>query len=305
MINPPFLKPGDKIAIVAPARKVFPGDIEAARKTFQSWGLMVVESPYLFSHEHTYLAGTDQHRLLGLQQMLDDPTVNAIVSARGGYGTTRIVDRLDFSKFKNHPKWIVGFSDITALHLKMATLGFESIHGIMPILFNRADVGDSVESLRKALFGEVIEITALKDVNNKPGTASGKLIGGNLSLIADSLGTKHQIDTIGKILVLEEIDEYLYKVDRMIVQLKRAGLFSHLTGLVVGHFTDIKNGELPFAESVVEIIKYHTTEFNFPVGFYFPIGHQQPNLAWINGGEATLTISYEGSSLKIDLTNKT
>lgn len=305
MIAPPFLKPGDTIAVVAPARKVKPEDIEIAKRTFEKWNLKVIESPHLFSSDHSYLAGTDKQRIKGLQQILDDPSVQAIISARGGYGTTRIIDALDFEGFKKHPKWIIGFSDITALHLTVSALGFQSIHGIMPILFRREDAADSIESLRKALFGEELILKGSAEINNKPGTATGKLIGGNLSLLVDSLATDHEPDTTGKILVLEEIDEYLYKLDRMIVQLKRAGKFSALNGLVVGHFTDIKDSELSFGETMQEIIRYHTSDFSFPVGFNFPVGHEHPNLAWRQGATATLQVTYEKSSLTLSLPHDT
>lgn len=297
MIAPPFLKPGDRIGIVATARKINPEDIQAARQIFESWGLVVVLSPYLFSDKHAYLAGDDQQRLAGIQDMLNDPTINAIISARGGYGTTRIVDDIDFTAFQNHPKWVVGFSDITALHLNLTSIGIQSIHGVMPILFDKEDAKESIESLRNILFGNTTQIIASHDVNNRPGKAIGPLIGGNLSLLVDALGTKHEPDTSGKILVIEEIDEYLYKVDRMMVQLKRSGKLENLAALIAGHFTDIKESTLSFGETFQDIIRYHTREYHFPIAFKFPIGHEQPNLAWIEGANSNLLVASDHAEL--------
>lgn len=295
MISPKPLKPGDKIAIIATARRVQEENIQSAMKEFESWGMTVVLSPLLFSRDHSYLAGTDEQRIAALQQVLDDPSLSAIVCARGGYGTTRIIDEVRFDEFKKHPKWIVGFSDVTALHLKLAALGFESIHGTMPILFGKPDSRSSIEQLHQALFGKELHLAAKNHELNRSGKGVGRAIGGNLSLLVDSLGTSHEIITDGRILVLEEIDEYFYKVDRMIVQLRRAGKFDKLAGLVVGHFTDIKDSELPFGETFQEIIRFHTRNFNYPIAFGLPTGHENPNLAWVEGRESTLEVNYEQS----------
>jgi muramoyltetrapeptide carboxypeptidase len=298
MISPKSLQPGDKIGIVATGRKVTEEHVEPAVREFKKWGMQVVLSPRLYSSGHSYLAGTDEDRLAGLQQFLDDPEIATIVCARGGYGTTRIIDSVDFSGFKKHPKWVVGFSDVTALHLRISSLGFESIHGTMPILFSKKDSASSIEQLRRVLFGDPVELTAAPCENNRHGIASGKLIGGNLSLLVDGLGTSHQPETQGKILVLEEVDEYLYKIDRMMVQLKRAGKLGQLAGLVVGHFTEIKDTELSFGESVEEIIRFHTKEFSYPVAFGFPTGHENPNFAWIEGRDAHMTVTAHGAIIK-------
>jgi muramoyltetrapeptide carboxypeptidase len=298
MISPKPLKPGDTIGIVATARRVTEENILPAVRQITQWGLKVKLSPYLYSNSHSYLAGTDKERSAAIQQFLDDPELAAIICARGGYGTTRIIDDIDFKEFKKHPKWIVGFSDITALHLMLSSLGFESIHGTMPILFSRDDSSDSVRQLHQALFGEPLEINAPPHSNNRNGIGQGKLVGGNLSLLIDSLGTRHQPETRGGILILEEVDEYLYKIDRMMVQLKRAGILSGLAGLIGGHFTDIKDTELNFGESVEEIIRQHTKEYSYPVAFQFPTGHENPNFSWIEGREALLEVSPSGSILK-------
>jgi muramoyltetrapeptide carboxypeptidase len=297
MIAPPFLCSGDRIGVVATARKINRDSIETARRTFEDWGLVPVLSPYLFSEKHSYLAGDDEERTKALQFMLDDPTLKAIICARGGYGTTRILDSLNFTEFKKNPKWVIGFSDITALHLQLDSIGFQSVHGIMPVLFGREESAPSVKTLHDLIFGKPWRLQSRASSYNNPGIATGRLCGGNLSLIVDSLGTVHEPDTNGRILVIEEIEEHLYKVDRMMVQLKRSSKLQNLAGLVVGYFTDIKDSDLPFGETYQEIIRYHTREYNFPVAFDFPTGHQNPNHAWIHGGSALLKVGAEDSIL--------
>jgi muramoyltetrapeptide carboxypeptidase len=296
MKRPPSLRKGDRVGIVAPGRKVKPSDIENAVMILSAWGLEVKLATHLFSGMHSYLAGTDEQRLADLQGMLDDPSIKAIICARGGYGTTRILDRLDFQSFEKSPKWIAGFSDITALHLKLAVLGYESIHSTMPILFPKPDSRESVESLNRALFGTPGTLIASPGIN-RPGKATALVVGGNLSLIADALGTASEPDTDGKILIIEEIDEYRYRIDRMFTQLKRAGKLENLAGLVVGHFTDIKDTEVSFGETVEEIILHQVRDYSFPVGFGFPLGHENPNLAWIHGSTMQLSVSPEGAML--------
>jgi muramoyltetrapeptide carboxypeptidase len=297
MNTPPFLKPGDKVGILATARRIAPNDIAGAVDLFNEWKLEVSLSPYLFSVDHSYLAGTDDQRTAALQQFVDDPTMAAIFCARGGYGTTRIIDQIDFSQFQKFPKWIIGFSDVTALHLKIASLGAKSIHGTMPALFSKD--ASSVESLRMALFDQPVNLDASENRSNKGGAGKGQLVGGNLSLLVDSLGTSYEVNSEGKILIVEEVDEYLYKIDRMFVQLKRSKKLEKLAGIVVGHFSEIKDTELPFGESFEEIIRFHTKEYNYPIGFNFPIGHMNPNYAWISGADALLEVEEKGSTLKL------
>lgn len=297
MINAPFLTPADKIGITAPGRKVSHGDIEASINIFKAWGLEVVLAKNLFSNDHLYLSGTDDQRLSDFQMMLDDETIKAIVCARGGYGSTRILDQLDFSSFLKSPKWIAGFSDVTAFHLKLSKLNVASIHSTMPVLFSKTESAESVESFRKTLFGEPQPFLVDSHPSNRKGKTSGQLIGGNLSLLVDSIGTTSDPNLDGKILVIEEIDEYLYKIDRMMVQVKRSGKLDKLTGLIVGHMTDIKDTELKFGESVKDIILNHTSSFQFPIAFNFPIGHENPNLAWIHGASAQLDVNKEQSTL--------
>jgi muramoyltetrapeptide carboxypeptidase len=299
MIQPPALQPGHTVGIVAPGRKVHPQELHTAQNVFESWGLQVQLGKHVFTNHHAYLAATDAERLEDLQYMMDHEGVHAIVAARGGYGITRILDQLDFSAFLRRPKWVVGFSDLTALHLKLAQVGVQSIHGTMPILFDAADAESSVQSLHNLLTDGTTVLTTGPNKNNRMGTTSGYLIGGNLSLVVDSLGTSSEIETEGKILLLEEVDEYHYKVDRMLVQLKRAGKLDHLAGLVIGHFTDIKDPALPFGESVDALISHHVKPYSYPVAFGFAVGHQQPNLAWRQGEQVTLRVQPTGSRLAV------
>lgn len=297
MVRPPSLKVGDKIGITAPGRKISTEDFKVAEKIMQSWGTEVVHASNLFSNGHGYLAGTDAERLNDLQQFVDDPKIKAIICARGGYGTTRILDKIDFSSLLRNPKWIVGFSDVTAMHLRLAKLGINSIHGTMPVLFGRADSRQSVDSLWATLKGDQLQISSAPDSHNKHGQATGSVIGGNLSLIVDAIGTSNDPDTEGKILVLEEIDEYTYKIDRMLMHLKRSGKLNTLAGLIIGHMTDIKEPELPFGQSIKEIVLEKTSDHHFPIAFNFPIGHENPNLAWVHGASMTLSVTESGSLL--------
>jgi muramoyltetrapeptide carboxypeptidase len=298
MINAPLLKPGDKIGIAAPGRKVKPADIEASIEIFEAWRLQVVLAKNLYSNDHSYLAGTDSQRLSDFQSMMDDESIRAIICARGGYGSTRILDQLDFTIFQKSPKWIAGFSDITAFHLRLSKINVASIHSTMPILFSKTDSAESIESLRRILFGEPQPFLVDPYPSNRAGKATGQLIGGNLSLLVDSIGTTNELNTDGKILVIEEIGEYLYKLDRMMVHLKRTGKLNNLSGLIVGYMTDIQDTELKFGETVEEIILNHSSSFQFPIAFNFSIGHENPNMAWIHGAAAQLDVTEHNSSLR-------
>lgn len=297
MIQPPFLKKGDTIGIPAPGKKIPVEVVKSAINMIESWGYQVKIGKNVFSPTHSYLSGSDVERLTDFQSMLDDDSVQAILCARGGYGTTRIIDKLDFTSFLKRPKWIGGFSDVTALHLKLQRLNVQSIHGTMPIVFPVKNAESSVKSLRNTLRGEFAVLKGACHPSNRIGEASGELVGGNLSLLVDSLGTSTEIDTENKILVIEEVDEYLYKIDRMLTQLKRAGKLTDLAGLVVGFMSALKETELPFGESIYEIIMNAVNEFHYPVGFNFPIGHEDPNLAWVEGVAGKLKITREESML--------
>jgi len=301
MIAPTHLQKGDTISIVAPGKKTSRIAVENSIKIFKEWGLDVHVANNIFSDEHSYLAGTDAQRLEDFQRALNSNNVKAIICARGGYGSTRILDQLNYDALQQYPKWIVGFSDITAFHLKLSRLGYQSIHSTMPVLFTDVDSGSSVESLRKLLFGLDNQLIAPAKSSNRNGETKGKTIGGNLSLIVDAMGTSSEPDTEGKILILEEVEEYFYKIDRMLTQLKRAGKLKSLAGLVVGHFTNMQDTSVPFGESVEKIILNAVGEYRYPVAFGFPIGHENPNLAWCHGADAIFEVNAERASLSFSI----
>jgi muramoyltetrapeptide carboxypeptidase len=297
MIKPGRLIQGDTVRIVAPARKISKAQVEEAIAIITKWGLNVQVGKNLFSDSHSYLSGTDTERLSDLQAAIDDPAVKAIISARGGYGSSRIIDSLDLRPLEKQAKWVVGFSDITALHLKLFGKGLMSIHATMPVLFSNPESATSVESLRRVLTEDHTTVVWEGSEFNKHGKASGRLIGGNLSLIIDSLATLAEPDMTGCILVIEEIDEYVYRLDRMMNHLRRAGKLAQVSGLIVGHMTDIKESELPFNESVESIILNAVREYKYPVSFRFPCGHENPNLAWIHGEYYELDVQVSKSHL--------
>ena len=282
---------------MATGRKVSRQNIEAAPEIFRSWGFETVLATNLFSNAHGYLAGTDEERIGDIQTMLNDPEIKAIACARGGYGTTRILDFIDFSVLRTNPKWLIGFSDITAIHLKLMRDGIQSIHGTMPLLFGNPASSLSVESLKACLSGVVDTISASESKYNQTGIATAPVMGGNLSLLADAIGTRSEPDTDGKILIIEEIEEYTYKVDRMLTQMKRAGKLDKLAGLVVGYMTDIQEPELSFGEPIESVILDKIKDPNLPLAFNLPIGHENPNYAWIHGGQMTLDVKAQGARL--------
>lgn len=286
----PALKPGDKIAITATARRITYPEIEMAVKVFQRWGLEVVIGQSIGA-SYNYFSGDDALRLQDLQQFLDDKTIKAIICARGGYGTTRIIDQVAFTRFRQHPKWVVGFSDVTALHCHIHNFGLESIHGIMPLLFPQKGTEDAIETLRKVLFGENLHYSAAPHEFNRVGTATGQLVGGNISMLHTLTGTRSDISTEGKILFLEDLCEYLYNVDRMMVHLDRSGKLANLAGLIVGDMSDMNDTPVPFGKTAYEIILEHTGKYNYPVCYGFPVGHEPLNLALVCGRKAKLEVS--------------
>jgi muramoyltetrapeptide carboxypeptidase len=296
MIQPPSLVPGEIVIITGTGRKIDREPVAVAAQILEGWGAKVVIAPTLFNDHHSYLAGTDEERLGDLQAAIDNDAVKCIVCARGGYGTTRILEQLDLSGLKRNPKWIVGFSDITALHLKLASQGIQSVHAIMPVLFPKPDAHDSLKSFRLVLSGAPVAMRVPYHRLNRSGVAEGRAVGGNLSLIVDSLGTPSEIDTRGKVLVIEEVNEFYYKIDRMLIQLQRAGKLATLAGLVVGYMTDIQDTNPSFGETVEDIIFSKVKAYDFPVAFQFPIGHEHPNLAFIHGGLSRLEVSAAGAA---------
>lgn len=277
-MKPDLLKKGDKVAIVAPSRVIFKEQLVKALEVFSAWGLEVVLGKSLFT-QSGYFAGSDEERLSDFQQMIDDDSIKAIFCARGGYGITRFLDQLDFTSFVKNPKWVVGFSDITALHLKLNQVGVESIHGVMPVQFDYEGIEGSIISLYRSLFEEEIFYEVPVSQISIPGEAEAELIGGNLSLIADSLSTPSEVNTEGRILFIEEIDEYLYQIDRMLTQLKRAGKLDKLKGVIVGDFSKIKDTEIPFGKNLESLIIGYFKDLNIPLVFGFPAGHEPFHLA--------------------------
>ena len=299
MNTPPYLQTGSKIRIVSPAGKTDEKHILPAAEWLEKQGYKIELGKHVFAR-HFQFAGTDQQRLEDLQTALDDPETNAILCSRGGYGTVRIINRLNFSKFMKNPKWLVGFSDITILHSCINGLGFATVHGVMPRHFFDKDgkVSESLDSLMKLLTGKEINYLFSNSESNQAGKVSGELIGGNLSIISSLQGTKYELDTKGKVLFLEDIDEFLYHTDRMIHQLKLAGKLNDLAGLVLGDFTDMKDNESPFGKNVHEIIMDAVQDFNYPVAFGFPAGHDKKNMALVFGKKWKLDVTKTKATLK-------
>lgn len=287
--SPNFIQKGDTVGIVAPAGKLSTG-FERAIQLIESWGLQVVMGKHIYAQNFQF-AGTDAQRITDFQAMLDDGAIKAIICARGGYGSTRIIDQIDFSAFLQKPKWIAGYSDITTLHCHLHRRGIQSIHSIMPLTFGQTETDASVETLRKVLFGEDIEYQVPAHPFNKPGETTAPIIGGNLALLSSVIGTASDIDTSGKILFIEDINEYLYNIDRIMIQLKRSGKLDNLAGLIVGHFTDVKDNETPFGKTAEEIVAEAVREYNYPVSFGFPVGHEPSNVAIPCGRMARLQIN--------------
>lgn len=293
---PRYLKKRDKIAIVAPAGRVNK-DLSEAVKIFESWGLEVVIGESVRSSYHQF-AGDDRLRINDFQRMLNDESVKAIIAARGGYGTVRIIDELDFSDFKNNPKWIVGYSDITALHGHIqAQFGIPTIHGQMP--WTISDATDlSLETLRKALFGEEIDYQYSSCSTNVSGYAEGILTGGNLALLVNIAGSVSEPDYKDKVLFIEDVSEYYYSIDRMMRMLKRAGRLKDIRGLIVGGFTSLKDGDPSFGFTALEIIMDVIKEYSYPVATDFPAGHIDNNQSLIFGKKVSLDIKKENVHLK-------
>ncbi|GAA3923703.1 LD-carboxypeptidase [Hymenobacter algoricola] len=295
--TPPALRAGDQVAIVSTARKVSAEEVAAAVDILTGWGLTVVLGESITAEHHQF-AGSDALRARDFQHQLDAPEIRAVLCARGGYGTTRIIDRLDFSGFARQPKWIAGFSDITTLNCHLLALGHESIHGVMPLLFNQTGGEAALESLRRALFGELVEYAAPPHALNRPGSATGELVGGNLSLLQNLTGTASDCPTTGRILFLEDIDEYLYNIDRMLVHLDRTGKLRDLAGLLVGHFTDPHDNAVPFGQTAYEIIDTYARQYDFPVAYHFPVGHEPQNMALMCGRVARMVVDAAGTRVE-------
>lgn len=291
MRRPPFLHLGDKAGIAASARKISQAELSPATKIFVQAGLEVQIADELFAGFNQF-AGDDRHRTAFLQKLLDDPQLKIIFFARGGYGSLRIVDQLDFTTFQQHPKWLVGYSDITVLHARIQQLGFESLHATMPINFE-TNTPASIQSMINALKGVAPAYTFETNTLNRNGEVFAEVVGGNLSTLYSLLGSDTFPATSGKILFLEDLDEYLYHIDRMILALKRAGKLQHLAGLMIGGMTDMHDNTVSFGHSANEIIAHHTAEYTYPVCFGFPAGHLTDNRALILGRKSHLLVKNE------------
>ena len=298
MIIPQFLKAGDTVAIVCTARKFFPEDAKPAIDLLESWGLNVKLGTTI-GLDNFQLGGTDSERAADFQAQLDDENVKAIWCARGGYGTVRIIDSLDFTNFKQHPKWIMGFSDVTVLHSQLNVERVASLHSIMPFTVPTAPE-EVKETLRQALFGETISYVIPSKSYDVNGTASGELVGGNISILYSLLGSKSAIDTKDKILFIEDLDEYLYHIDRMMYNLKRNGYFENVKGIIVGSMADMHDNEIPFGQNEVQIITEIAKDLSIPIAFQFPAGHQKDNRTLILGKQVHFEVNEKEIKLKFD-----
>ncbi len=297
MITPAYLKKGDTIAIVGTARKNIDDNLKPAIGWLRNWGLNVVIGKTI-GLDYFQLAGTDEQRAADFQTQMDNPNIKAIWCVRGGYGTVRMIDMLDFTKFNNSPKWVIGYSDITVLHSHLNKLGFQSIHGIVPISAKASE--EAKETLRKALFGEPLEYKIPCDPMNTMGKAKGELVGGNLSILYSLLGSASAIDCKDKILFIEDLDEYLYHIDRMMINLKRNGCLESLKAIVVGGMTKMKDNDIPWGKNAMEIVQDVTKKLNIPIIYNFPAGHVTDNRALIIGRQVSLVSNEKEAILKFE-----
>ena len=299
MIIPPYLEPGDTIGIVCPAGYMPFAKMETCIQVLKEWGYKVKLGKTTGSQFH-YFSGTDEERLADVQAMMNEVEVKAIFCGRGGYGVSHIIDRLDFTQFVKRPKWVIGYSDITVLHTHLLTaLKTASLHAPMASAF--ADEGyksNYIQYIRKALSGESLSYQAPVHPFNRNGTAEAELAGGNLSLLAHVMGSVSELDTRNRILFVEDVGEYIYHIDRLFIQLKRAGKLDHLAGLVIGSFTDMKDTVIPFGQTVYELIADKVKEYKYPVCFGFPVGHVPENFPLKVGVKHSLIVSENGTSLE-------
>lgn len=285
---PPYLRKGNCIGITCPAGYMAAQKAQACIRTLQSWGFEVMVGKTLGSLSKNYFSAPDADRRDELQAMLDDEHIHAILCGRGGYGVGRIIDELDFTKFKKKPKWIIGFSDITVLHAHLfSKLNIASLHAPMASAFNAGE-NEFILSFKNAITGKKARYSCAAHPFNKPGDVTAPLVGGNLSLLAHLTGTPSAINTKNKILFIEDIGEQVYNVDRMLYQLKRSGKLKDLAGIIVGGFTDMQDTERPFGKKVYEVIREIIAEYDYPVCFGFPVSHEKENYALKVGATYTL-----------------
>lgn len=297
-IMPPALKPGDTVAIVATARKNITDNLKPAIKLLESWGLKVKIGSSI-GLDYNQLAGTDEQRAADIQAQFDNPNIKAVWCVRGGYGTVRIIDKINFTAFNKQPKWLIGFSDVTVLHSHLNNLGFATAHALMPLNVT-ASTPAAIESLRTVLFGQTLRYEIRTDSESQIGEAQGQLVGGNLSILYSLLGSESQVNCDNKILFLEDLDEYLYHIDRMMMNLKRCGCLAKLKGVVVGGMTKMKDNEIPWGKNANQIVAEHLAGLNIPVVFDFPAGHISDNRALILGTQVKLQVTKEKTVLSFE-----
>ena len=289
----PFLHQGSKIGIAAPARMVTPEEMAFGIRWCEEMGFVPVYDERLFA-QHYIFSGDDNTRAAVFQEYLDNEDIDAIWLARGGYGSIRIIDKLDFTKFLQHPKWIVGFSDGTILHGKLNRLGVPSLHAAMPFYFANK-TSEAKQSLFDALTGKPLRYEITSHPNNRLGIIEGEIVGGNLSVLYGMISSNTFPEVAGKVLFIEEVDEYIYHIDRMMHALKRAGKLANLRGLVVGGLTQIHDNSQPFGMSVEKVITEAVSDYDYPVCFGFPAGHFDDNRALFFGQKSKLTVAKEVS----------
>ena len=303
LIQPPYLKAGDTVAIVAPSGvlKNRNDEVNRAKKLLESWKLHVVIGKNVYS-QADHFAGTDQERCEDFQIALDDPKIKAIWSARGGYGTVRILDKLDYTQFLKQPKWVIGYSDITALHNQIHNLGVQSLHAIMAVSLpsNLSDIEQSISTFKNTIFGQSLSYTLKGSTYNKTGEVKGALVGGNLTILHTMLGSKESLDTTGKILFIEEIGEYKYHIDRMLQSLKRAGYFDNCKGVIVGDMSRMRRNTTLWGTSIEQLILDALSDYDFPIAFNMPAGHEKDNRALILGREVSLKVEKTKSTVVFD-----
>lgn len=288
MIEAPYLNSGDSVYILSTARKITQEELDFSIKTLESWGLYVILGDSIGAEDNQF-AGSDEVRINDFNKAVHDPNVKAIICARGGYGTVRIVDHLDWDHLLVNPKWICGYSDVTTIHSTAHNKGIQTIHSTMPVNF-KTNSEEALTTLKSALFGVEIDYSSFPYKVHRTGKMEGQLIGGNLSIIYSLLGSPSCIDTKGKILFIEDLDEYLYHIDRMMMNIKRNGYFEGLSGIIIGGMTDMNDNTIPFGKSALEIIFEHVEEYDFPVIYDFPAGHVDDNRALIFGKKLGLNV---------------
>lgn len=292
---PPNLKPKDKIAILCTARAVEEREFQSALQLLEEWQLIPVLGNSIGLKEHQF-GGTDAERAADLQDAVNNPEIKAIWCARGGYGTSRILDKIDFSPLLDNPKWIIGYSDVTSLHLQLQQLGLVTLHAQMPLdIENKSKT--TIDSLRQSLFESPFNIEYISKFPSRSGKCQGKLIGGNLSVLYSVLGTQPLSIFKDCILVLEDLDEYLYHIDRMMLNLSRIGLLNKLNGIIIGGMSDMNDNSIPFGKSANEIIDDYTKDLNIPVAYNAPFGHTKDNFALSLGRMVKLNISNNNISI--------